>query len=574
MRKIFTFILSAFVCTLAMAQRPTAVIQKAGEVKPVIDGVIDDLWADVTQHNNDKPFVNEVPTVGDEGTTYWKALYDDAGMYILVVVNDDAWLPYWAPGGGANGWEYDKIELYFDTNYILNDGVGGQGGTSGNRQIAPDSADGSIDGTPMTQTILGGTITYAYKVENPAWNVEYFIPWESIPDGTGAIFDRAGTMGFDVDITDRDPGDAGRRRAMWANDGTVSENWNNMDDAGHITFEGAESILMTDIALSGGADITTDNGTVQLVATVEPANTTQAYKFKIMEGSDLVTIGKDGLITAVKNGVVKVRAYSSDDFIESNEVIINISNQIVTHFEMSYIKDGDFTKGEGTVASSVWEGGAVVVDGIATLSNPTAGANPWDWTFGQTVKIPASLMNTPFVLKAKLWADEARIFDIDLELIGDNYDRFGDTPDPRSSDGKSQWRLDLTTVPTTYTFEITGFPRMDTRAQKFNLFAGMATPKVYVDSVYLVTKDDYISSAKQLSANTAMSVYPNPVGAGNELIVSLAATNTKIAIYNSLGQKLMEKAANGTMVRFNVSSLAKGMYFVRLSDGTSQKFIR
>ncbi|MFY9151970.1 MAG: sugar-binding protein [Prolixibacteraceae bacterium] len=574
MRKIFTFLLSTLMVTTLMAQRPEAVIQKAGEVKPVIDGVLDDLWETVEKHNVDKPFGTEVPTLGDEGTTYWKALYDDAGMYIIIVANDDVWYPY---TGTGNAWEFDKIELYFDTNYILNDGVGGQGGTSGNRQIAPDPDLTALDGTMKTQTVLGGVVNYAYKVDGTVWTTEWFVPWESIPDGTGALFDKAGTMGFDVNIADNDNDGSNRKRAMWANVGTINENWNNMDDAGHLTFEGAESILISEIVLTGGDAITTDNGTSIITVTIDPVNTTQAIKFKITEGAGLATINKEGVVTAIKDGVVKVKAFSSDDFVESNEITINISGQVVTMNEVSYIKDGNFDLSEGEKASAAWEGGAVIVDGVCTITNPTAGANPWDYTIGQVVKIPEADKGLAFVLTAKLWAAEARIFDLDLELIGGNYERFGDTPDARSSDGKSQWRLDLTTEPTTYTFEITGFPRMDTRAQKFNLFAGMATPTVFVDNVYLVTKADYDlyknTSVKEISS-TEMKVYPNPVGSSNELIVSLASSKVKIGIYNSIGQKLMEKDANGSLVKFNVSSLAKGMYFVRLSDGTSQKFIR
>jgi len=38
--------------------------------------------------------------------------------------------------------------------------------------------------------------------------------------------------------------------------------------------------------------------------------------------------------------------------------------------------------------------------------------------------------------------------------------------------------------------------------------------------------------------------------------------------------KLMEKTANGTQDKFDLAHLRKGMYFVRLSDGSSEKFLK
>jgi hypothetical protein len=183
------------------------------------------------------------------------------------------------------------------------------------------------------------------------------------------------------------------------------------------------------------------------------------------------------------------------------------------------------------------------------------------------------MKDLPFVLQFKAWADEERVFDVDIEHIGDDYTRFGDSPEPTALDGHSQWHLDLTTEPTVYTLQISNFSRMDTRPQKFNFFAGMALAKVYIDSVFLVTQEDFILPAKTL-VNSINKVYPNPVGNGNDLFVELSKTNTKVAIYNAVGQKLMEKVATGNLVKFDVKSLRQGMYFVKLSDGSIQKFVR
>jgi len=102
---------------------------------------------------------------------------------------------------------------------------------------------------------------------------------------------------------------------------------------------------------------------------------------------------------------------------------------------------------------------------------------------------------------------------------------------------------------------------------------GKSDTRVYVDSVALMTEADFALKVQATQANS-LKVYPNPVGAGNELTVSLAMPDAKVAIYNSLGQKLMEKTAIGYIAKFDVNSLPKGIYVVKLNDGTSQKFIK
>ncbi len=70
-----------------------------------------------------------------------------------------------------------------------------------------------------------------------------------------------------------------------------------------------------------------------------------------------------------------------------------------------------------------------------------------------------------------------------------------------------------------------------------------------------------------------VKLYPNPVQ--TELTVSrIASANSKILIYNVVGEKLIEKTAIGTQVKFDVSNLRKGIYFARFADGNSMKFIK
>lgn len=275
MKKIIpTLFISVLIGAAVFAQRPSGVIFKTTTV-PVVDGEIDNVWTSAVQYNIDKKFKAEEPTFGDVGTTYWKALWDDNGMYILVVANDDVWYPY---TGTGNAYEFDKVELYFDTNAILEDGLGGQAGTTGNRQISPDPVVDSVDGTIQSINVVGFMVNFAYKVTDPKWNVEYFIPWDCIPDKNGVRFDTSRTMGFDVTLVDRDQ-DEIRKRAQWANVGAKDENWNNMDDAGHLTFQDMVSI-------EGGNEKTVVYGeSVQLLAKTNFVNSENiSYSWSPSEG--------------------------------------------------------------------------------------------------------------------------------------------------------------------------------------------------------------------------------------------------------------------------------------------------
>jgi hypothetical protein len=69
-----------------------------------------------------------------------------------------------------------------------------------------------------------------------------------------------------------------------------------------------------------------------------------------------------------------------------------------------------------------------------------------------------------------------------------------------------------------------------------------------------------------------VSIYPNP--AASELNVSFHVANAKVAIYNSVGRKMVETNVQGTQARFNVSNYANGVYFVKINNEVVGKFVK
>lgn len=576
MKRIFTFLILILFVSAGYAEQPQGIIMKATSV-PVIDGEIDDAWEDAIIYDIDKPIRTEVPTLGEPGETNWRALWNDDGIFILLVVKDNNWYPSYKVAG-SNNWEYDKPEIYFDVNYILADGLGAQH-NQGHYQVAPAAELAKIDGTATTQT---NGVKYAFKVSDPAYVAEYFVPWSLLKDKDGIEFDKTGTMGFDVTIIDRDEGDAGRRRAVWANTAAIDESWSNMNDAGLIVFDGSEPPVYIDkITLTGGT-ITEDNGTLQIVATIEPEEATnKALKWTVTNKTGRATISSTGLLTGILDGIVTVTADATDGSYEYATIDVEISGQIPTLWELNVVRNGLFDQvGEGN-APSEW-GGWIdggyggphsVVDGVAVLAVAQAHATEaWHYQFNQ--ERLTALPNIPYKVSVVTWAENNRAITLDFEdTSGNNYNRYGKSNHTLAAGGRSEWSFDITTEPTRYEFDVEFDQIVASTVQKIQFMISQALGTVYVDSVLLISEADLALIPTNVPVNTleTFKVYPNP--ANDKLNVELGSPNRRVAIFNSLGVKIEETISFGTKLEFDVRSYPRGIYFVR-SDDQVMKFIK
>ncbi len=204
---------------------------------PTLDGVVDALWDMVPAETIEKAFRLEQPTV----SAYWKALWDNDALYVLVAVEDDDHWPSWVSGG--NWYEYDQPEVYLDINEVLKDGAGPGGKGNGHYQTLSSFSSGGA-GIPTVLTASnyrpGGTFCYALTGEN--YIIEYALDYTSFVNKDGvtmssAAFQALDSIGFDVTIIDQDEGiTTVRQRAVWQNVGDIDESYVNMDDAGTITL--------------------------------------------------------------------------------------------------------------------------------------------------------------------------------------------------------------------------------------------------------------------------------------------------------------------------------------------------
>ncbi len=89
-----------------------------------------------------------------------------------------------------------------------------------------------------------------------------------------------------------------------------------------------------------------------------------------------------------------------------------------------------------------------------------------------------------------------------------------------------------------------------------------------VEGVLDVTIGSNSITQKEVST---LKVYPNP--AVNELTVELGTENGTVSIYNSVGQKMDQVVVSGDQYKFDISSYAAGIYFVK-TETSIAKFIK
>jgi len=74
------------------------------------------------------------------------------------------------------------------------------------------------------------------------------------------------------------------------------------------------------------------------------------------------------------------------------------------------------------------------------------------------------------------------------------------------------------------------------------------------------------------SENATFRFYPNPVK--DVLNLSYAQNIAEVAVYNLLGQKVLENVINATSTQLDMSALASGSYLVKVTANNQTKTIK
>ena len=229
-----------------------AEIQKT-DTPPVIDGLGDDVvWSKATAHGMDEFFTSagteELEDDTDLSVT-WKALWDDANLYVLMEITDDEII-----NDEECNWNDDSAEIYIDAQNL---------DVSGYEVDPPDSFPAyqftAIAGNNPSE-VCGedrmpddGTSPFSWGINsyndgdllNPdddeldhyprqsdtgvnaitdvGYNLEVSFPWDAIEETPENILAR-GDMGFGIAVNDDDFGGSRQTQVYWQTE--LSDLWN------------------------------------------------------------------------------------------------------------------------------------------------------------------------------------------------------------------------------------------------------------------------------------------------------------------------------------------------------------
>jgi lipopolysaccharide export system protein LptA len=160
-----------------------------------------------------------------------------------------------------------------------------------------------------------------------------------------------------------------------------------------------------------------------------------------------------------------------------------------------------------------------------------------------------------------------------LELSTDNY--ILDIQDETGSNTVARYEAylsDLGLADSALVAVASGFldPSVNSDGEPFGLFVALPSGG---DLIALSEYEEETSLGNSLAEVAAMDVYPNPVS--DELIIDInnqSEQSLKVEIYNLMGQKVLtdfdQQVIKGQrIIRYNLSSLSEGVYFVVLTNG-------
>ncbi len=96
-------------CVLAI--EADAEIPAAGDQKPVLDGVVDDVWLLSTEQLMEIHLDGDPPDSPEDCSGSWRALWDSEYLYVLVNVVDESLVQ---DSTADSGWDDDRIEIFVD----------------------------------------------------------------------------------------------------------------------------------------------------------------------------------------------------------------------------------------------------------------------------------------------------------------------------------------------------------------------------------------------------------------------------------------------------------------------------
>jgi len=310
-------------------------------------------------------------------------------------------------------------------------------------------------------------------------------------------------------------------------------------------------------AIADVTDITYNQGTLQLSASVAPANASQTVVWEIISGAEYAHVNENGLVSAFADGLVVFRATSAEDADVYSEITITITNQVPCTVDFpDNVEPISLVQFAGIRNESLAEAGSVSPSHEDFTSLP-----PAEVALGQEYTITVKgTTNGNFTHKVVAYADwnKNNSFEDEGEMytIGTLVNSTG---------------TDATEVAGTIAIPVNA-PLGVTKLRVIKKLNSIAAP---CNSAGSGQAEDYsINVNREIIAGLdnvithSISLYPNPA---TDVVYLKTEENIKnIELFNSLGQSVIKTGGK----QVDLSSLNTGIYLLRakMGNGNTQTF--
>jgi|GEM_PF-2713819 len=297
--------------------------------------------------------------------------------------------------------------------------------------------------------------------------------------------------------------------------------------------------------------ITNVAGTLQLVATANPTLANQNVTWSITSGSTFATVNQTGLVTALQNGTVTVKATSVENQMISGEIQVVISNQPLVFCVPN------FPQGVEPIT-------LVEFAGISNTTSPLTTSPAYE-NFTSMVGNVERGNTYPIRLKGNTNGSFAGYFKVYADW--NNNGTFENEEGTDLSYIQSSTGVDEKELLGNISIPADAFIG-NVRMRVLKKFASSTIPACNIDSYgqaedyTLVVSEDL--GTEDFSKNN-FKVYPNPTTGISNIQSDLEIEN--IAIYNQIGQLI----SNQKNTAIDLSNVVSGIYIIQIDFENGQK---
>jgi hypothetical protein len=92
------------------------------------------------------------------------------------------------------------------------------------------------------------------------------------------------------------------------------------------------------------------------------------------------------------------------------------------------------------------------------------------------------------------------------------------------------------------------------------------------DTISLGVVSTRLLSTNQLGENLTVNLYPNPTGAGNEVVLSIEGNSKsrRITVYNAVGSKVSTHRIEKGQQQIKLNAASPGIYFIEVDGAGNQ----